>query len=55
MFVHKSQLEHLLRPDQYFSAAQHELEMRRLFDPTWHLVGTVHDLPRNSKIRRQKR
>jgi phenylpropionate dioxygenase-like ring-hydroxylating dioxygenase large terminal subunit len=51
MFINKNQLRHLLRPDQYFSAEQHDLELRRLFEPSWHLVGTVHDLPRPGDFR----
>jgi phenylpropionate dioxygenase-like ring-hydroxylating dioxygenase large terminal subunit len=45
MFIHKSQLRHLLRPDQYTSEAQYRSELEHLLRPTWHLVATAHDLP----------
>jgi phenylpropionate dioxygenase-like ring-hydroxylating dioxygenase large terminal subunit len=46
MFVHKSQLGHLLTPDQYWSERQHAVEVERLFLPAWHVVATTADLPR---------
>jgi phenylpropionate dioxygenase-like ring-hydroxylating dioxygenase large terminal subunit len=51
MFIHKNQLRHLLRPQHYFSAEQHDTELLRLFRPTWHLVGTIHDMPRPGDFR----
>jgi phenylpropionate dioxygenase-like ring-hydroxylating dioxygenase large terminal subunit len=46
MFIHKHNLRHLLRPDQYVSEAQYRDELRHLFWPAWHLVATTHDLAR---------
>lgn len=44
MFIHQNQLCHLLRPDQYYSEAQHRSEQRHLFQTAWHPLATVHDL-----------
>jgi phenylpropionate dioxygenase-like ring-hydroxylating dioxygenase large terminal subunit len=44
MFIHQSKLEHLLRPDQYFSQEQHDTELRHLFAPAWHPVTTIRRL-----------
>ncbi|HEV3437753.1 MAG TPA: aromatic ring-hydroxylating dioxygenase subunit alpha [Gemmata sp.] len=44
MFIHQSQLRHLLRPDQYYSEDQHRAEQRHLFQAAWHPVATTHDL-----------
>jgi choline monooxygenase len=45
MFVHKTRLEHLLTPAHYFSPQQHQLELERLFWPSWHVLATRADLP----------
>jgi phenylpropionate dioxygenase-like ring-hydroxylating dioxygenase large terminal subunit len=47
VFVNQSQLRHVLRPDQYFSADQHRVELERLFLPAWHCVTTTAELPRH--------
>jgi phenylpropionate dioxygenase-like ring-hydroxylating dioxygenase large terminal subunit len=47
MFIHQSCLEYLLAPEQYFSAAQHRLELEQLFLPGWHLLATQADLPKD--------
>lgn len=47
MFVHQSQLRHLLTPDKYCSDQQHRIEAERLFLPAWHFVGTLADLARH--------
>ena len=47
MFVHQSQLRHLLRPDQYVSDDQHRTELDRLFLPVWHPVASEAELPRS--------
>jgi phenylpropionate dioxygenase-like ring-hydroxylating dioxygenase large terminal subunit len=47
MFIHQSQLRHLLRPAQYSDARQLRLEVDRLFVPAWHFVATRADLPRD--------
>jgi choline monooxygenase len=44
MFIHQNQLRHILRPDQYYSEAQHRTEQRHLFQTAWHPVGCIHDL-----------
>src|SRR5262249_11899476 len=46
MFIHKSQLQQLLRPDQYVSDSQYRDELDRVFGPAWHLVATTPDLAR---------
>jgi phenylpropionate dioxygenase-like ring-hydroxylating dioxygenase large terminal subunit len=46
MFIHKSQLRPLLRPDQNYSEEQHRAELRHLFLPAWHPVATTGDLAR---------
>jgi choline monooxygenase len=47
MFIHQNRLEHLLTPVQYFSAEQHQLEMEPLLLPSWHLLATTADLPKD--------
>lgn len=44
MFIHQSQLRHLLRPDQYVSDEQHRLELDRLFRRAWHPVAAAAEL-----------
>ena len=51
MFVHQNQLEYLLKAEQYYSKEQHEKEMEKLFLPSWHLVGSTADLPKNGDFR----
>jgi phenylpropionate dioxygenase-like ring-hydroxylating dioxygenase large terminal subunit len=46
VFVSPHQLEHLLRPADYFSPGQHSLELERLFRPGWHVVAGTADLAR---------
>ena len=47
MFVNQSRLVHRLAPRQYTDDGQYQREMASLFQPGWHLVGTVHDVPRS--------
>lgn len=47
MYIHKSQLRHLLTPKHYSSQEHYQLEIERLFLPTWHCVGTIGDLRRD--------
>ncbi len=51
MFIHQSQLRHLLRPAQYWEERQYQLEVERLFVPAWHFVATRADLPRDGDFR----
>ena len=44
MFIHDTQLKHLLRPDQYYSAAQFEAEREHVFKPSWQLVASTQEL-----------
>ena len=44
MFVHKEQLEYVLRPEDYASPAVLEDEIARLFTPAWHPVCLTGDL-----------
>jgi choline monooxygenase len=46
MFVHQSQLRHLLQPHHYTDEGWYRAELERLFRPAWHVVGTKHDLAR---------
>jgi phenylpropionate dioxygenase-like ring-hydroxylating dioxygenase large terminal subunit len=46
MFIHKSQLRPLLRPDQNYSDEQYRAELRHLFLPVWHPIATTGDLAR---------
>jgi choline monooxygenase len=46
MFVHQTQLCHLLEPADYFDEGQYQLELERLFRPGWHVVATTAELPR---------
>jgi choline monooxygenase len=45
MFVHRNQLRHLLRPDQYYSQRQYDRELQRVLLPAWHVVATKAELP----------
>lgn len=47
MFINKRRLHQPLTPSHYSSAEQYRREIDRVFRPSWHLVGTVHDLPRS--------
>jgi choline monooxygenase len=47
MFIHQSQLRHLLKPEQYFSEEQHRAEQRHIFPNAWHPIATVHDLAKH--------
>ena len=44
MFVHKEQLEYVLRPEDYTSPDVLRAEVERLFLPAWHPVALVTDL-----------
>jgi phenylpropionate dioxygenase-like ring-hydroxylating dioxygenase large terminal subunit len=46
MFVNENRLCHLLRPDQYHSERQYQLELERVLRPAWHAVGSKADIPR---------
>src|SRR6059058_5877800 len=46
MFIHQSQLQPLLRPDQNYSEEQYRAELRHLFLPAWHPVATTGELAR---------
>jgi len=46
VFVHQSQLEHLLQPRDYFSPEQHEIEWERLFRPAWYVAAAKAQLRR---------
>src|SRR5262249_17105260 len=47
MFINEHRLEHLLTPKQYFAPEQHKLELEKLFLPSWHLLASKADLPKN--------
>ncbi len=47
MFVHKNKLEYQLQSSHYFSDQQLSLEVEDLFQPGWHLIGTVDDLSKD--------
>ncbi len=47
MFLHDTHLPQVLTPDYYTSQVQFEREIKTLFEPAWHLVGTYSDLPRD--------
>lgn len=44
MFINETHLPQSLTPDQYTSPEQYDLELRRLFEPSWQFVGTTADL-----------
>jgi phenylpropionate dioxygenase-like ring-hydroxylating dioxygenase large terminal subunit len=46
MFVHQTQLRHLLEPADYCDEERHRLELDRLFRPGWHVLGTTAEVPR---------
>lgn len=47
MFLSTTHHPQLLAPECYFSSEQHERELRRMFLPGWHFVGTLADLRRD--------
>jgi choline monooxygenase len=47
VFVHKHQLQPLLRSEHYRSESHYQIELERLFRPAWHLVGTKTELSRH--------
>ncbi len=51
MFTHQTFLRPLLRPEQYTSAAQHEMEVERLFQPGWHPVAVASQLAKPGSFR----
>ena len=46
MFVHKEQLEYVLRPEDYMSPKIHRSEIEQLFLSAWHPVAIASDLSR---------
>jgi phenylpropionate dioxygenase-like ring-hydroxylating dioxygenase large terminal subunit len=51
MFIHQSQLRHLLRPEHYTSAEFYGREVDRLFRPAWHPLAAAAELPRPGDYR----
>ena len=51
MFIHQSQLAHLLKPEHYTSEDQYRAELRHVFRPAWHPVAAVQQLPRPGDFR----
>jgi choline monooxygenase len=51
MFTNQHHLEHLMRPEHYYSEEQHQLELRHVFHPAWHPLCTVHDLAKPGDFR----
>ena len=47
MFVNKNRLPHVLSPRLYSCPEQYELEIQKLFRPSWHIVGSVADAPKD--------
>ena len=47
MFVHGTRLVPLLRPEQYVEVGQYRRELEAVMHSTWHLVGTINDIPRS--------
>ena len=45
MFISKTHLPQILRPQDYTSREQFDREIETLFRPGWHCVGTLADLP----------
>ncbi len=46
MFLHESRLRHLLSPAHYYDSRHYQVEVERLFQPAWHIVGTRRQLRR---------
>lgn len=51
MYVHQHQLEYVLSPEAYFSEEHYQRELDLVFRPTWHLVGSKSELPRDGDFR----
>jgi phenylpropionate dioxygenase-like ring-hydroxylating dioxygenase large terminal subunit len=50
MFVNKNRLPHVLSPRLYSCPEQYVLEIQRLFRPSWHIVGSVADAPKDGNF-----
>lgn len=46
MFLHESRMRHLLSPTHYHDPRHAQVELDRLFQPAWHIVGTGRQLRR---------
>ena len=44
MFTNQSRLRYLLSPEHYYDPKHYELELRELFAPSWHFVGSASEL-----------
>ena len=45
MYISRNKLSHLLQPDHYRDAEFYETEQRKLFDPAWHMIGAIDEIP----------
>ena len=50
MFVHESQLRHVLRPEHYYSEEHYRRELEHVLQPGWHPVATLAELPRGGRF-----
>src|SRR5262249_3975917 len=50
MFVHESQLRHVLRPEHYYSEEHYRRELEHVLLPGWHPVATLAELPRGGRF-----
>ena len=50
MFIHDTHLPQILEPECYYSTESHQREKERLFEPAWHYVGTMHELPQDGSF-----
>src|SRR5690606_828047 len=47
MFIHRTHLPQLLQPEHYTSVEHLARERQSLFEPGWHCVATLAELPRD--------
>ena len=47
MFIHQHSLRHLLRPEHYCSEQHFQLELEKLFRPSWQFVAAKSELPKD--------
>ena len=47
MFIHQHSLRHLLRPEHYCSQQHFQLELEKLFRPSWQFVAAKSELPKD--------
>jgi len=51
MFIHKEQLEYVLRPEEYACETHQQQELNKLFQPGWHPIGITGEWARDGDFK----